>query len=120
MPIPLVFDAEDEFFTLDHPADPNSQFKKICPEIFKGWRPDDSMKMYRKLFSNKNEFHYSDFPMKLPQDLPPAVQKLLDFQMQERILGSAKIAKCSTNKLNVEYEGMNPEFQEMYDNGESL
>jgi len=42
MPIPLVFNLEDNYFNLLH----HSDFRRIYPTIYRGWRPTDSIKMY--------------------------------------------------------------------------
>ena len=39
LPIPLIFDLQDQFFEMDH----YSEGKKLLPEIFRGWRPEDSL-----------------------------------------------------------------------------
>ena len=125
LPIPLVFDTEDDYFDLDHYVDAFSTKKKY-PVIFKGWRPADSLKMYKKLLSIDDQYHGSDYPFKVPSELPPSVQKLLDQQMQERILGSKDLGKGGPNAANAQaddkpkYEGMNPEFQVQYENGRML
>jgi len=51
LPIPLVFDTEDDFFDLDHYPEGNAARKKY-PVIFQGWRPADSLKMYKRLLGN--------------------------------------------------------------------
>ena len=73
LPIPLIFDVEDEYFTLDHYVDPRDTRKGKYPTIFTGWRPADSLKMYRRLLNNTNKYHGSEFPFKIPGELPPAV-----------------------------------------------
>jgi len=78
MPIPLIFDVEDEYFSLDHYIDPRDARRGKYPTIFTGWRPADSLKMYRRILANKHKYHGSDFNFKIPGELPPAVQKLLD------------------------------------------
>lgn len=50
LPIPLVFDTEDDYFDLDHYIEPNNN-KRTYPVIYKGWRPADSLKMYKRLLS---------------------------------------------------------------------
>ena len=67
LPIPLIFDMEDEFFNLDH-LDPVTKFK--MPDIYRGWRPDTSFKMYEKFLASTDQFTSSDFPFKLPSNLP--------------------------------------------------
>jgi hypothetical protein len=54
LPIPLVFDLEDEYFQFDHYIDFRDPLRGIYPTIYNGWRPLDSLKMYKKLFSIKN------------------------------------------------------------------
>ena len=41
LPIPLLFDREDEFFNLDHYSDIVTLKKKLSI-IYRGWRPIDS------------------------------------------------------------------------------
>jgi len=77
LPIPLMFDTEDEYFELEHVFDVN-QGTKVNPTIYYGWRPEDSFKLYKKLFQNKDPYVGSDFPFKMPSDLPLIVQKLID------------------------------------------
>jgi len=72
LPIPLVFDTEDDYFDLDHYIEPNNTRRKY-PVIFKGWRPADSLKMYKKLLNNTDPYHGSEFPFKVPSELPPSV-----------------------------------------------
>ena len=76
LPIPFVFDTEDHFFNLDHFAD--AKGKIPLQTIYQGFRPEDSFKMYRSLINNVHPYHGSCFPFKVPSELPPAVQKLLD------------------------------------------
>jgi len=45
MPIPLVFNLEDNYFNLLHHSD-SRDFRRIYPTIYRGWRPTDSIKMY--------------------------------------------------------------------------
>jgi len=45
LPIPFVFDAEDHLFDLEHYAD--SRGKVEYNTIYRGWRPQDSFKLYR-------------------------------------------------------------------------
>ena len=106
LPIPLIFNVEDENFTLDHCIDHRDAKKGKHPTIFSGWRPADSLKMYRRLLNNTNRHHGTDFPFKLPGELPPAVQRLLDQQMQERILGGSR-----TDEAKGRPDGMHPEFR---------
>ena len=73
LPIPLVFDLEDEYFQLDHYIDYKDPLRGIYPTIYNGWRPLDSLKMYKKLFGIKNRFHGSDFPFKIPGELPQQI-----------------------------------------------
>ena len=72
LPIPLVFDMEDDYFDLDHYIEPNNTKRKY-PCIYKGWRPADSLKMYKKLLNNPDPYHGSDFPFKVPSDLPDSI-----------------------------------------------
>lgn len=46
MPIPLIFDLEDNYFNLEHYIDPRDPSKKF-KTIYRGWRPSDSIKMYQ-------------------------------------------------------------------------
>lgn len=73
MPIPLTYDLEDDYFTLDHVIDPRDPRKGNYPTIYQGWRPADSLKMYRRILANKHKYHGSDFNFKMPGDLPMAV-----------------------------------------------
>lgn len=57
LPIPLVFDAEDDYFDLEHFIDGSR--KDVYPVIFKGWRPADSLKMYKKIRRIANPYHGS-------------------------------------------------------------
>jgi len=52
LPIPFQFDMEDEYFALNHWD--LKEVKKAFPTIYTGWRPADSIKMYRQLLSNKD------------------------------------------------------------------
>ena len=78
MPIPLIYDQEDEYFMLDHMIDMRDPKKGKYPTIYTGWRPADSIKMYRRLLGNKNKHHGTEFNFKMPGELPSVVQKLLD------------------------------------------
>ena len=69
LPIPLMFDTEDEYFELEHIIDTNPQ-KKVSPTIYYGWRPVDSLKMYKRFLTNKEPIIGSDYPFKMPSDLP--------------------------------------------------
>ena len=73
LPIPLIFDVEDEYFTLEHYFDPRDPRRGKHPTIFSGWRPADSLKMYKRLLNNANKHHGTEFPFKIPGELPPAV-----------------------------------------------
>jgi len=100
LPIPLAFDLQDDYFELDH----FSAQKKLLPEIFRGWRPEDSLKMHRKLLSITNRHHGSEYPFKLPPNLPLGAQKLAGQKMKQKLTGilgqSAKAPQI--------YAGMNP------------
>lgn len=71
LPIPLVFDSEDGYFDLEHFIEGSRG--AVYPVIFKGWRPADSLKMYKKIRSLTNPYHGSQFPFFEPSELPPAV-----------------------------------------------
>ena len=101
LPIPLVFDSEDHLFTLDHILD-----KKKLPVVYHGWRPADSLKLYKSLLNNHHKYHGSNFNFKIPGTLPKAVQKLIDQQMQEQVLGSH-----TSQKGKKRIEGMNPDIE---------
>ena len=72
LPIPLVFDSEDNYFDLDHFLEGSNPKKKL-PVIYRGWRPSDSLQMYRKILNNNNQHHGSNFNFKIPAQLPQAV-----------------------------------------------
>lgn len=78
LPIPLVFDVEDEFFSLDQYIDIRQPKRGSYPTIYQGWRPSDSLKMHKRLLQNKHKIHGSEYPFKMPGELPSMVQKLLD------------------------------------------
>lgn len=78
MPIPLIFDDEDCYFGLEHLIDFRNKTRGSYPTIFQGWRPTDSIKLHTRLLGCKNAIHGSDYPFKLPGELPFIVRKLLD------------------------------------------
>ena len=51
LPIPLIFDREDNFFCHDHI---NDYTKQIYPTVYQGYRPLDSLKMHKKLLGLGN------------------------------------------------------------------
>jgi hypothetical protein len=85
LPIPLVFDDEDEYFALDHVINPRNPRLGSYPTIFYGWRPTDSMKMHRRLLENSDALTGSAYPMKLPGELPYLVRRLLHQQMADSV-----------------------------------
>jgi hypothetical protein len=77
LPIPLLFDREDEFFNVDHYSC-YITLKKKLPVIYRGWRPVDSFKMYKKYLNDTNIYHGSEFSFKIPVGLPAILKKLMD------------------------------------------
>ena len=52
MPIPLVFDVEDEYFDLEHLIDLRNPKRGCYPTIYSGWRPSDSLKLHKNCLQN--------------------------------------------------------------------
>ena len=77
MPIPLVFDLEDNYFNLEYYID-NRYLNKNYTTIYSGWWPTDSIKMYLRLLLNKINFTKAEINFKMPGTLPGLVEKLLN------------------------------------------
>ena len=84
LPIPLLFDTEDDFIDIGY-TDPLT--RKKMEDLYHGWRPADSFALHRTLLKNTSSVTGSCYHIKLPNELPISIQKLLDHQMQERIFG---------------------------------
>lgn len=114
LPIPLVFDVEDEFFALDHYIDIRNPKRGCYPTIYQGWRPSDSLKLHKKLLANQHKYHGSEYPFKMPGELPSMVQKLLDQQMMERV------GVNRNDDGDDRWSGMANSFKSRYESGEIL